>query len=376
MIAESVAAQFDVPGRLVAIQPIRTGNVNDTYTAIFRTTYSEERFILQRINGAVFPDPPKVMSNVKRVTEHAHRRIEAEFDQADRIWQLPRVIPSRDGVDYVVDDDGGHWRGLSLIASATSHDTIKDLDHAQEAGIVLGHFQGLISDLDPGLLDDTLPDFHITPKYLECFDRAVDSDSGRERLTASTEARRIESFINERRAFAGVLENARVAGELPLRPVHGDPKISNIMIDDLTGKGTCIVDLDTVKPGLIHYDFGDAVRSCCNPVGEETDDLASVGIDLDLFGAIVRGYLREANGFLSEADQGYLFDSTRLLAFELGIRFFADYLAGDIYFKTSYAGQNLNRARVQLRLCESIEANEAPMRRILEGARIRSGEFV
>jgi hypothetical protein len=138
------------------------------------------------------------------------------------------------------------------------------------------------------------------------------------------------------------------------------------MIDKFTGKGTCIVDLDTVKPGLIHYDIGDAVRSGCNPAGEETTDLSEVFLDLGLFEALVRGYLTEAKGFLTEKDKHYLFDSIRLITFELGLRFFADYLAGDVYFKTNYDVQNLNRARVQFALCESIEAREGKMRRILD----------
>jgi Ser/Thr protein kinase RdoA (MazF antagonist) len=153
-----------------------------------------------------------------------------------------------------------------------------------------------------------------------------------------------------------------------LRVVHGDPKISNIMIDDATGKGTCIVDLDTVKPGLIHYDFGDCLRSCCNPAGEETQDMSRVLFDTDLCEAIVRGYMVHARSFLTEADREYLYDSIRLIAFELGLRFFADYIAGDVYFKTRHDGQNLNRARVQFKLTESIEAREKQIRGILGAA--------
>jgi Ser/Thr protein kinase RdoA (MazF antagonist) len=186
------------------------------------------------------------------------------------------------------------------------------------------------------------------------------------RLEASSEARRLRQFVEARREFAGVLENARKAGDLIERPIHGDPKITNVMIDQFTGKGTCIVDLDTVKPGLIHYDIGDAVRSSCNPAGEETTDLNDVFLDLELFEALVRGYLAEAKGFLTDEDKRYLFDSIRLITFELGLRFFADYLAGDVYFKTSHEGQNLNRARVQFALCESIEAREGKMKEILE----------
>ncbi|MEX2578026.1 MAG: aminoglycoside phosphotransferase family protein [Verrucomicrobiales bacterium] len=366
MLAESIAIQFDVPGRLVALQPIGSGNVNDTYRVILRTTFSEEQYILQRINQVVFTDPAAVMANMKAVTDHAHCRIEAEADDADRIWQLPRVIGSKDGNDYVIDEKGSYWRALSMISSATNFEKIAKPEHAAEAGRVLGHFQRIISDFPIDRLADTLPGFHITPQYLAQYDRNLESQESQRRLEASSEARRLQKFVEARRDFVNVLESESELGVLLLRPIHGDPKITNVMIDKFTGKGTSIVDLDTVKPGLVHYDFGDAVRSGCNPAGEETTDLSEVFLDLDLFEALVRGYLTEAKEFLTEADRRYLFDSVRLIAFELGLRFFADYLAGDVYFKISHEGQNLNRARVQFALCESIEARESKMRGILE----------
>lgn len=366
MLAESIATQFDVPGRLVTLQPIGSGNVNDTYRVILRTTFSEEQYILQRINQRVFKDPAAVMSNMKLVTDHAHARIAAEADKADRIWQLPRVIAAKSGGDFVVDDKGGYWRALSMIASTTNYEKVSIPEHASEAGRVLGHFQRIISDFPTDALEDTLPGFHITPNYLAQYDEIIKEKAARQRLEASSEAVRLNQFVEERRVFARVLEDARLRGELTERPIHGDPKITNVMIDNYTGKGTAIVDLDTVKPGLVHYDFGDAVRSSCNPAGEETNDIKAVKLDTELFAALVKGYLLEAKGFLTEADKKYLYDSVRLITFELGLRFFADYLAGDLYFKTTYEAQNLNRARVQFALCESIEARETAMREILE----------
>ena len=197
-------------------------------------------------------------------------------------------------------------------------------------------------------------------------DQALETAEGQARLRSSATARQCYQFIKERRAFLPVLENACKRGELKLRPIHGDPKVANIMIDDDTGKGTCIIDLDTVKPGLVHYDFGDCLRSCCNPAGEEELDLSQVYFDTDLCAAIVRGYMHFAKEFLTEADCYYQYDSIRLLPLELGIRFFADFIAGDIYFKTRYEGQNLNRALVQLKLCESVENREPLIRKILE----------
>lgn len=366
MKAALMAQQFAVAGRLVTVENSGRGNVNDTYMAIFRTTFSEERFILQRINKRVFPKPEYIMENMRLVTDHVHQRLENEAHMADRIWQLPRVIPTKDGRDYVVDGDGEYWRAISLIASAHSYEKVQSLEHAHEAGFVLGQFQRLISDIPTDKLHDTLVGFHITPSYLKKLDDALLTPEGQQRLSSSSEAVRSHRFIEERREWCSVLENARAAGELCLRPIHGDPKVANIMIDDATGKGTCIVDLDTVKPGLIHYDIGDCLRSCCNPAGEEALDMNQVFFDTDLCRVIIQGYLKYARSFLSDADRHYLFDCIRLIAFELGLRFFADYIAGDVYFRTTCDGQNLNRARVQFKLVESIETRESLIRAVVE----------
>lgn len=366
MKAALMAREFDVAGRLVTVGPTGDGNVNDTYLAVFRTTFSEERFILQQINKHVFPKPEYIMENMRVVTEHVHRRLEEEADTADRIWQLPRVIPAKDGRDFVVDIEEEYWRAISLIASAHSYGSVQSVEHAYEAGYVLGQFQRLISNLSVGQLHDTLVGFHITPGYLGGLDESLKTAQGQALLKSSHEAERCYRFIEARREWCSVLEDAREKGELNLRPIHGDPKISNIMIDDATGKGTCIVDLDTVKPGLVHYDFGDCLRSCCNPVGEEVFDLTRVYFDTDMCEAIVKGYMANAREFLTEADRHYLYDAVRLIAFELGLRFFADFIAGNVYFKTRYDGQNLNRARVQLKLCESIEKRERTIRDIFE----------
>lgn len=361
------AQQFDVPGRLVAITAYGSGNVNDTYLAIFRTTFSEERVIVQRINTSVFSRPEWIMENMRVVTEHVHRKLEREQDMADRIWQMPRVIPAKDGKDFHVDSEGNYWRVITLMASAKAYDKTTNADHAFEVGTVLGQFHRLISDIDPGRLHDTLPGFHKTPLYLQKYDETVRTGPAKALLKNSIEARRLVRFIEKHRDLAGVLENALEKKELAVRLIHGDPKVTNIMIDDVTGKGTSIVDLDTVKPGLVHYDFGDAVRSVCNPAGEETTNLNDVVFDLDLCEAIFKGYMINGLQFLTPAEQKYLFASVRLLPFELGLRFFQDYLAENVYFRVRSEEQNLNRARVQFKLCESIETRARAIRSVLEG---------
>ncbi|VGO15754.1 N-acetylhexosamine 1-kinase [Pontiella desulfatans] len=363
-----IAEQFEVSGQLASIRPTGSGNVNDTYLAVFRTHFSEERIIVQRVNSHVFAQPEWIMENMSILTNHCHKQLQSESATADRIWQLPRIVPCRDGQDFFRDGQGDFWRALTLIASAKSYDVAQSAEHAFEIGTVLGQFHRLVSGMNPLSLRDTLPGFHETPKYLELYDAVIQTPAAKELAESSMEVRNLQRFVEERREFASVLQDALDHGELELRLIHGDPKISNVMIDDDTGKGTAIIDLDTAKPGLIHYDFGDALRSLCNRSGEETGELGKVVFDLDLCEAFVRGYIAYARDFLTDNDKKYLYDSIRLITFELGLRFFQDYLADNRYFKVKTPEQNLQRAKVQFRLCESIETRRRQIKEVLEQA--------
>lgn len=360
--------KFNIKGRLVALQPLGSGNINDTYLGVFRNTFTETQVVLQRVNHLVFPDPEAIMVNMHELTKHCHEKLEADAKAGrdDRVWQMPRIIKTKEtGSDFVTDDNGEIWRVITKIMSAHAFDLAQGPEHALECGSALGHFHYLISDLDPAKITNPLPGFHVTSGYLKQYDETLESAKAKELLSSSMEARRMAKFIEERRELAVCLEKAEQKGELKKRMFHGDPKVNNIMIDDITGKGTAMIDLDTVSPGLIHMDFGDALRSICNPAGEEETNLTKVVFDEDLATAFCKGYLREAGSFLTEADRAYFYDSIRLLPFELGLRFFQDYLNGNVYFKTKTPEQNLNRARVQFRLCESIEARERSIRGVL-----------
>jgi len=366
MISAIIAQQFKVDGWLVSVEPLGSGNVNDTYLAIFRTVFNEEKIVVQRINKNVFTNPEHLMQNMQLVTHYAHQRLIDEHEKAERIWQLPKVIPSKDGQDYVIDEDGEYWRAITRIASAHSYDSVQNTNHALEIGSVLGNFHHILSDLPCDQLYDTLPGFHITPQYFEKLDKALETKAGQARLQSSQVAKNVLRFIELRRDWSSILEDAKARGELQLRPIHGDPKTANIMIDDATSKGTAIIDLDTVKPGLILYDIGDCLRSCCNPAGEECTDFTKINFDVDLCFALLNGYQQHCKNVLTDYDKAHIYDAVRLITYELALRFFADYLAGDVYFKTKYDGQNLHRARVQVQLCRSIEANESKIRRTLE----------
>jgi Ser/Thr protein kinase RdoA (MazF antagonist) len=354
-----VARQFADLAEVVDVQEFGNGNINDTYLVSTDAESLEDKyFVLQRINTLVFKHPRLIMQNIRVFTDHMRRRAREEGHH----WEIPRVIPTGTGQDLYLDPEGNFWRAISFVHGTRSFDTIRDTRLAREVGYALGTFQYLISDLPVHLLADTLEGFHIMPRYLRSFDQTFSQKGHR----VSAEVNYCLRFVEQRRAFAPVLENARDHGELPLRPVHGDPKVNNVMIEESTGHAISLVDLDTVKPGLIHYDIGDCMRSGCNPLGEETERWEAVQFDPDIGAAILEGYLNQARNFLTPTECEYLYDSIRLLSFELGVRFFTDYLAGNVYFKVKHPEHNLQRALVQFKLTESVEAHEADIRHIIE----------
>jgi Ser/Thr protein kinase RdoA (MazF antagonist) len=215
-----------------------------------------------------------------------------------------------------------------------------------------------------GSLVDTLPGFHIIPEVLRRYDEVLAGA----RAAASPDLNQCRRFVSRRRAWAGVLEDAKARGLIRPRTIHGDPKAGNIMVDTTTGRAVGIVDLDTVKPGLVHYDIGDCLRSCCNPGGEE-EERETVHFNVDLCRAVLQGYVEWAGRFLTSLDIDYIYDAVRVIAFELGLRFLTDHLEGDVYFKVTHPGHNLARALGQLRLVESIERQEADIRAVVRELR-------
>ena len=361
----AVAGHFTPQGRVIDVRPFGNGNINDTFLVTIGAQEDGKHFVLQRINTRVFQRPDLIMRNMRTSTEHVRRRLQHIACSTGRRWELPVVVLAQDGQDHWLDTDGSFWRATSFIEGATSFDIIRDANHASEVGYALGMFHLLLSDLPPDRLADTLEGFHVTPVYLQHYEEVLAKYSAAE----SPELNYCMRFVNSRSAWAHVLENARATGKLFLRPVHGDPKVNNILMDSATMQAVSIVDLDTVKPGLVHYDIGDCLRSGCNPMGEETGEWETVYFEADLCRAILQGYLPTARKFLTENDFDYIFDSVRLIAFELGLRFYTDHLEGDVYFKARQPEHNLARALVQFRLTESIEAQETTIRNIIRDMR-------
>jgi len=360
----AVAAQFTPQGQVQTIRAYGRGNVHDTFLVTVAGA-DEPHFILQRLNTGVFRRPELVMANIRVVSRHVHQRLAQTPIGPGRRWEVPRVLLTRDGRDHVLDPAGSFWRALSFIEAAQTTDIIKDTAQAREVGYALGRFHSLLSDLPAEKLADTLPGFHVTPGYLRHYDEVLAQHGA----PSSPEVNFCLELVTARRAWASVLEDARAQGKLGLRPIHGDPKVNNVMLDTATGQAVAMVDLDTVKPGLVHYDIGDCLRSGCNPLGEETEAWERVRFEPELGRALLHGYLGLARDFLTANDYAYLYDAIRLLAFELGLRFFTDYLAGNVYFKARHRDHNLARALVQFKLTESIEAQAAAIGAIMKDLR-------
>jgi Ser/Thr protein kinase RdoA (MazF antagonist) len=359
-IISSAADQFKPQGTIKTIRAYGRGNIHATYLVVLNHS-ATDKFILQRINTDVFPNPEKVMQNIGTCCKQVLNRLRDYPPAPGRRWEVPRVLLTQNGQDHWIGPDGAFWRALSFIDRARSFDTIQDLTHAREVGYALGMFHRLTRDLPVENLVDTLEGFHIAPGYL----RHLDAVLTQKKPSRSPEVDHGLGFVNRRRSGIDILERAKEQGLLELRVIHGDPKVNNVMIDISTRQAVSLVDLDTVKPGLIHYDIGDCLRSGCNPLGEETEHWEKVRFEPDLCRAILSGYLAEAGNFLKENDYRYLFEAIRLIAFELGLRFFTDYLEGNIYFKAVKEKQNLTRALVQFKLTESIESQEPAIRALI-----------
>lgn len=355
----AAAEQFNPAGEITDIRSFGSGNVNDTFL-VSTSSNRGKCFILQRINGRVFSRPELIMQNLRTVCGHISERLRGN-QAAGRRWEMVLVLKAADSGDHWIDGDGCFWRAISFIDNSESFDSVISLDHASEVGFAIGLFHALVSDLPAESLNDTLEGFHVTPAYLSRYLRVLAKGGA----TESSDAAYCMNFIEGRKDFAQTLENAKADGRLPLRVIHGDPKVSNVMIDTLTGLAVSIVDLDTVKPGLVLYDIGDCLRSCCNPLGEDPARPEQVRFEPEICRAVLKGYFSATKGFLSETERKLIYDSIRLLAFELGLRFFTDYLEGDVYFKVKDRGHNLRRALVQFRLCESIELQAEALRAII-----------
>ena len=345
-----VCRQFQILGDFVSAAPYGSGHINETHAAVYNQGGIPIRYIFQRLNTNIFKAPEGLMANVAHVTEHVRAKL-AAADVTGISRKALTLIPTVDGKFYVNDPKDGFWRAYLFIEGATTHDVLEHEDQAYKAALAFGEFQSLLADYDGPRLTETIPGFHNTPRRLDAFKKAVAEDV----MGRAKDVRAEIDFVLSREALADRLLALQRSGEVPERITHNDTKLNNVMLDDDTGEGICVIDLDTVMPGLSLYDFGDMVRTACNPVPEDHPDFEQVIARKDMFTALAKGYLLGTAGTLLPVERENLVVAGELLTYECGIRFLMDHLQGDIYFRIHRPGHNLDRCRTQFELVRSLE---------------------
>ncbi len=346
------AAQFAVGQEIRGIVQHNVGHINQTYIV---TLGDGQRVILQRINTQVFPEAVELVRNIALVTEFLRGKLVAQGGDPQR--ETLTLLPAPDGKPFYMDATGGLWRAFPFIEGTTSVMRVADASQLYQAGRAFGRFQNLLSDFPAGQLFPVIPHFHDTGMRYAALDRAVAEDAlGRAQDVAAEIA-----FARARAGEAGVLQALLDSGELPLRVTHNDTKINNVLMDVRTGEAVCVVDLDTVMPGAMLFDFGDAIRSGCNTADEDERDLDAVRFSLDFYRAFARGFLEQTSATMTDREKKLLAFSARMLTYECGIRFLTDHLQGDVYFHIERPGQNLDRARTQFKLVAEMERQQQAM---------------
>lgn len=339
---------FNLTGDFVSAFPYGNGHINDTFCVNVNQAGLKVRYIFQRINHNIFKDPVALMENISRVTSHCRRYLPQDDTDASR--KTLTLVKSKDGKDYVVDDGNNYWRCYLFIENACTFDVPKTNEQIYQAAKAFGRFQSMLSSLKGKPLNETIPDFHNGKKRYQTFIEAVEADKCNRAANAMAEIEKVHCFAPVFDVLPALVEE----GKIPLRITHNDTKINNVMIDNATGEGICVIDLDTVMPGLALYDFGDMVRTTTSPTDEDEKNLEIVGLQIPRFEAVLKGYLASAGDFLNNDEKSNLVLSGKMITLMIGVRFLTDYLIGDEYFKTKYPEHNLVRCRTQLKLVESI----------------------
>ncbi len=351
---------FKLPGELKECIRYGSGHINDTYRLTYETPQGTKRYILQRMSKSIFKKPVELMENVSGVTAWLRKKIIENGGNPER--ETLTLVKSNDGLPYFVDSTGEYWRVYLFIEGATCYDAVKDDNDFYQSAVAFGHFQRLLADYPAETLHETIKDFHNTPDRLEKFKKAAAEDiCGR----AASVQKEID-FILEREELTHALYDLQLDGRLPLRVTHNDTKLNNIMIDDETGKAICVIDLDTVMPGLTANDFGDSIRFGASTALEDEQDLSKVSCDLHLFDVYARGFIEGCGGALTDLEIDMLPMGAILMTFENGIRFLTDHLEGDHYFHIHREGHNLDRCRTQLTLVKDMEEKLPQMNEIIQ----------
>jgi hypothetical protein len=357
---KKIGSNFLIYGDFVSGIPFGPGHINSTFAVTYNQRGTQVRYILQRINKKVFKDVPALMSNIYRVTNHLREKLRA-LDYQDISRRVLTLILTKGGKTYHVDDKDNFWRSYFFIEKARAYNIIRNEQHAFQAARMLGQFHRYLEDLPPPKLHEIIPDFHNTPARFAALEEAISRDTANRAEKAKKEIAFAFRFKPIVRRLIDLYDQEKI----PERVTHNDTKLNNFMLDEESGVGLCIIDLDTVMPGLSLYDFGDMVRSATNSGAEDERDLSKVSFRMPIFESLVKGYLEEAKEFLSHFELDNLAFSGQLITFEIGIRFLADFLDGDVYFKVNREEHNLDRCRTQFKLVDEMEKLKEKMKAVV-----------
>jgi thiamine kinase-like enzyme len=355
---EEIYSNFQTEGSWKSGEPFGSGHIHDTFRI---ETLEKERdnYIIQRLNNKIFKNIPQLQDNIERVTVHLRNKLLA-VPGSDIKRECLQLIPARDGKSWIMDNDGNYWRMYIFISDHRSYNLVDSPDKAFEGGKAIGRFQAMLADMPGKPLFETIPFFHDIEKRLETFNQTVNRDPVKRAASVGTEIKHVLDRAEEMKV---ILKLGR-EGKIPVRITHNDTKFNNILFDE-NDKALCVIDLDTVMPGYVHYDFGDAIRTVTNTAQEDEKDLEKVNMNLSLFRAYAEGYLSETGATLNDTEKEYLAFAPRLITYTIAVRFLTDYIDGDNYFKIHHEHHNIQRARAQLKLVRSMEEQYGEMQGII-----------
>lgn len=360
MTVQDICTTFRVGGRYLGCKELTTGNINCTYLVHYKRESEDKYYIVQRINKNVFKNPEQVMDNILRVTSYVREGV-VKLNLSTRRFVL-RVFCDENGVPFVIDEKGDYWRCYRYIYDSVTYDGTDDLNIIENAGKAFGRFQNCLDGFDASSLYVTIPDFHNTIKRYKDFHAAIEADVCGRVNSVKKEIDDLLSFEEKATDLQRLLDG----GEIPLRVTHNDTKCNNVCFDKKTGEALAVLDLDTVMPGAVAHDFGDAVRFIANTTIEDNPDVEKVALDLDKYRAFTKGFVSEVRHSLTQKEKQTMNLGVLTMTVELATRFLTDYLSGDSYFRIKYPGHNLDRARNQIALAKDIVKKNNEMQEIFE----------
>lgn len=358
--AQQAITHFPLEGEMTGLSSYGNGHINDTYLVETVSEGKPARLILQRINHSIFKNPEELMENILKVTSYLRARIEEEGGDPDR--ETLNVVCTSEGSPFYKDEEGNYYRVYKFIERSISYDVVKDPQDFYESAVAFGHFQCMLSEFPAEQLHEIIPGFHDTKARYARFCQVLKED----KMGRAAEMQKEIAFVLDRLELAEALGKMQASGELPLRVTHNDTKLNNIMLDEKTGKAICVIDLDTVMPGLAVNDFGDSIRFGASTGAEDEVDLDKVECSMELFEIYTKGFIEGCAGRLTEKELRALPLGAKTMTYECGMRFLTDYLEGDVYFKTHREGHNRDRCRTQFKLVADMEAKWDEMNRIVE----------